>query len=180
MTEGADPGLGRGGPSLPSAWVVRFAGMVPSASEVLDIACGAGRHSRFFLGRGHPVTAVDIDLSGLAGLGGQKGLSLVQADLEKGPWPLPGRCFGAVVVVNFLWRPLFPVLIDSVEPGGVLLYDTFALGQERFGRPANPEHLLRPGELLEAVRGRLTVRAYEHGETAEPAPSIRQRLCAYR
>jgi SAM-dependent methyltransferase len=162
----------------PAAWIARFAHLVPAKSPVLDVACGQGRHSLFFLGRGHKVTAVDIDLSGMAAAAG---LELVQADLEgEGAiWPFAGRRFGAVVVVNYLWRPLFPALIEAVAPGGVLLYDTFAVGQERHGKPRNPDHLLKPGELLEAVRGRLEVRAYEFGETGEP-PMVRQSICALR
>jgi SAM-dependent methyltransferase len=167
-------------PSAPSPWVARFAALAPARRPVLDVACGAGRHSRLFLERGHPVTAVDIELGGMAHLAGRAGLELLQADLEGGPWPLPGREFGAVVVVNYLWRPLLPALVAAVEPGGVLLYDTFAVGQERLGRPRNPDHLLRPGELLEAVRGHLTVRAYECGDIDEPVRSVRQRICALR
>jgi SAM-dependent methyltransferase len=147
---------------------------------VLDVACGAGRHSRLFLERGHPVTAVDIDTSGMSDLAGRPNLTVLQADLEGAPWPLAGQMFGAVVVVNYLWRPLLPTLIASVRPGGLLLYDTFAVGQERLGRPRNPDHLLRAGELLAAVQGHLTVLAYECGEVAAPVPAVRQRICARR
>ena len=165
----------------PSPWIARYAHLALVGAPVLDVACGQGRHSLFFLERGHKVTAMDIDMSGIAALSGRAGLELVQADLEgEGrPWPFGGQQFGAVVVVNYLWRPLFPALIAAVAPGGVLLYDTFAVGQERFGRPRNPDHLLKPGELLEAVRGRLEVRAYECGEVGEP-PAVRQSLCAVR
>lgn len=164
-----------------SPWIARFAHLVPPGAPVLDVACGQGRHSLFFLERGHKVTAVDIDISGMAALSGRPDLELVQADLEGDgrSWPFSGRQFGAVVVVNYLWRPLFLDLIAAVAPGGVLLYDTFAVGQERHGRPRNPDHLLRPGELLEAVRGKLEVRAYEFGEVGEP-PMVRQSLCAVR
>ena len=168
------------GPS-PSAWIARFARLVPAGAPVLDVACGGGRHSLFFLERGHNVTAVDRDISGMAAHSGRAGLELVQADLEKpgSVWPFAGRRFGAVVVVNYLWRPLFPALIEAVAPGGVLLYDTFGVGQERHGRPRNPDHLLKPGELLDAVRGKLEVRAYECGEVGEP-PMVRQSICAVR
>ena len=182
----------------PSPWVARFAHLVALGAPVLDVACGQGRHSLFFLERGHKVTAVDIEIGAMAALSGRAGLELVQADLEGpggaaalavmsgalgapgGAWPFGGRQFGAVVVVNYLWRPLFPALIAAVAPGGVLLYDTFGVGQERFGRPRNPDHLLRPGELLEAVRGKLEVRAYECGEVGEPIAAVRQSLCAVR
>ncbi len=126
------------------------------------------------------MTAVDIDVSGLDDLGDEKRLEVVQADLEASPWPLPGRRFGAVVVTNYLWRPLFPHIIELIDAEGVLLYETFALGNEAYGRPTHPDFLLRPGELIELVRGRLQVAAYEHGYLEQPRPTIRQRICAMR
>jgi SAM-dependent methyltransferase len=165
----------------PLPWIVRFSPLVGAGAPVLDLACGAGRHTRLFLERGHPVTAVDVDVSGLADVEGRPGLEVVQADLEDGtPWPLPGRRFGAVVVTNYLWRPLFPMILEAVGPGGVLLYETFAQGNEALGRPTNPDFLLRPGELLDLVRGELPVVAYEHGRLEHPRPAIKQRLCAVR
>jgi SAM-dependent methyltransferase len=167
--------------ATPLPWIVRFAPLVQGGAPVLDLACGNGRHVRFFLGRGHPVTAVDVDVSGLANLEGRPGLEIVQADLEDGsPWPLGGRRFAAVVVTNYLWRPLFPMLPRAVGENGVLLYETFAQGNERLGPPRNPDFLLRPGELLELVRGELQVVAYEHGRFEHPRPAIKQRLCAIR
>jgi SAM-dependent methyltransferase len=158
---------------------VRFAPLVPRGRPVLDVACGAGRHARFFLGRGHPVTAVDIDTRPIAALERYPGLEVLRADLEGGePRPFSGRQFAGVVVTNYLWRPLFPHLVDALSPGGVLLYETFAAGHAAYGEPARPEFLLRPGELLDLVRGRLQVVAYEHGYVAEPRPSVRQRICA--
>jgi SAM-dependent methyltransferase len=168
-------------PDSPSTWIVRFAPLVGARAPVLDLACGRGRHTRFFLERGHPVTAVDIDVSGLDDLRGRAGLEVVRADLEEGsPWPLGDRRFGAVVVTNYLWRPLFPNIIDSVDAGGVLLYETFAVGNEVYGMPTNPDFLLRPGELIEVVHGRLQIVAYEHGCLDEPRPAIKQRLAAVR
>jgi SAM-dependent methyltransferase len=164
----------------PFPWIVRFVPLVRQGAPVLDLACGGGRHARLFLERGHPVTAVDVDLSGLADLHEHPRLELVQADLEKAPWPLPERRFGAVVVTNYLWRALFPMILDAVDAGGMLLYETFALGNEAHGRPSNPDFLLKPGELLEVVRGRLQVVAYEHGYLERPRPAIKQRLCAVR
>lgn len=170
----AAPGL-----ALPSPWVVRFAPLVPAGGAVLDLASGGGRHTRLFLARGHPVTCVDRDLGGLGALASRSGVEAITADLEDGsPWPLAGRRFAGVVVVNYLWRPLFATLLAALAPGGVLIYATFAAGNEALGRPANPDFLLRPGELLEAVRGRLTVVAYEHGRVEHPRPRIRQRICA--
>ncbi len=164
----------------PSAWVERFAALVTEGATVLDVACGAGRHARLFQARGHPVTAVDRDSSRLEPGPGAPAITVVEADLEAAPWPLGDVRFGGVVVTNYLHRPLFAALIAAVAPGGALMYETFALGNERFGKPRNPDHLLRPGELLEAVRGNLRVVAYEALEVATPRPAVVQRICAVR
>lgn len=164
----------------PSDWVCRFAGRVP-AGPVLDLACGGGRHGRLFRARGHPVTLVDRDLSGVADLAGQEGVERLEADLEDGRlFPLEGRRFAGVVVTNYLHRPLLPALVAAVAPGGALLYETFAQGQERLGRPTNPDFLLQPGELLAAMRGTLTVVAYEDRTVHRPDPARVQRICAVR
>ncbi len=177
------PNTHRQGPQEPSPWVLRFAGRVPDGGPVLDLACGGGRHTRLFLGRGHPVTAIDRDLTGIADLagapGGAPGLEALEANLEDGtPFPLAGRRFAGVVVTNYLYRPLFPALVAAVAPGGVLIYETYARGNENFGRPRNPDHLTRPGDLLEAVRGQLRVIAYEDLIDQAPKPAARQRICA--
>lgn len=165
----------------PSHWVVRFAPLVPAGGVVLDLAAGSGRHARFFLGRGHPVVALDRDASRLADLRGAARAEVIEADLEDGsPWPLAGRRFAGIVVTNYLHRPLLPVLTDSLGPGGVLIYETFAAGNERFGKPRNPDHLLEPGELIEAVRGRLRIVAFEEGAVEQPRPAVVQRLCAVK
>jgi SAM-dependent methyltransferase len=163
----------------PSPWVVRFAGLVSSGGDVLDVACGSGRHTRLFLERGHRVVAIDRDLSGLADLAGHPRLETVEADLEgEGPFPLEGRLFAGVVVANYLHRPLLPSLVAAVDADGLFVYETFAAGNERFGRPRNPDFLLRPGELLEAVRGRLRVIAYEDVVVDRPSPAAIQRVFA--
>jgi SAM-dependent methyltransferase len=163
----------------PSGWVARFAPLIAPGGAALDLACGRGRHTRFLLARGHPVVAVDRDISRLAGLGPAPGLETIEADLEDGsPWPLEGRRFAAVVVTNYLHRPLFPAIVEAVAAGGVLIFETFAAGNERFGRPSNPDYLLRPGELLDAVRGALRVVAYEDGVVETPGPAAIQRICA--
>jgi SAM-dependent methyltransferase len=162
----------------PSGWVVRWAPQVPPGAPVLDVACGAGRHARLFAARGHPVTAVDRDTAAGELLAGLAGVRFECDDLETGLWSTGGRRFGAVVVTNYLHRPLLPALLDALAPGGFLLYETFAAGNERFGRPSNPDFLLRPGELLDWVRGRLRVVAYEDLEVAEPKPAMVQRICA--
>lgn len=165
----------------PSAWIVRFAPLVPAAGAVLDLACGGGRHTRLFADRGYRVVAVDRDLGRLGDLARGPRVEAIAADLESGaPLPFRGRRFAGVVVTNYLYRPLLGALVEAVEPGGVLLYETFATGNERFGRPSNPEFLLRPGELLDAVRGRLRVIAYEDLDVEEPRPAAVQRIAARR
>ena len=162
-----------------SEWVSRFAALVPAGRPVLDVACGGGRHSLLFLERGHPVTAIDRDVGQLEVPRDTPRFTAIEADLEDGsPWPLADLRFGGVVVSNYLWRPLLPVLIAALGPAGVLIYETFALGNERLGRPRNPDHLLKPGELLDAVRGRLRVVAYEDIERPPPKPARIQRICA--
>jgi SAM-dependent methyltransferase len=166
----------------PSPWIVRFAPEISAGGAVLDIACGHGRHARLFAARGCAVTAIDINSAALSELSTQDNVTTVNVDLEDGaPFALAGRTFDGVIVANYLWRPLFPDLIGAIKPGGVLIYDTFGLGNEKFGRPRNPDHLLVPGELLEIARqAGLTVLAFEHGEVTAPAPAVRQRICAQR
>jgi SAM-dependent methyltransferase len=162
----------------PSAWVVRWLPLLPTGGSVLDVAAGGGRHTRLLADQGHPVTAVDRDTAALADLQGRAGVEVVTADLEAAPWPFVDRRFDAVVVTNYLHRPLLPTLVSSVATGGVLVYETFARGHERHGRPSNPAWLLRSGELLEAVRGELRVVAYEDVEV--PRPACLQRIVAVR
>ena len=161
-----------------SEWVVRFAPLVTPSGSVLDVACGNGRHTRFFLARGHEVVAVDIDLSKVSDLQTSAFLKLIEADIEGDPWPLPGARFDAVVVTNYLHRQLFDRFVEAVAPEGLLIYETYARGNERWGRPSNPDFLLRPGELLEVARGRLRVVAYEDVTVMEPRPAAVQRICA--
>ncbi|WP_034689856.1 bifunctional 2-polyprenyl-6-hydroxyphenol methylase/3-demethylubiquinol 3-O-methyltransferase UbiG [Acidovorax sp. MR-S7] len=159
-----------------SDWIQRWSHLVPEGGTVLDVACGAGRHMRWFSARNHPVTGVDqaqAAIEAVAPMG-----EAIQADIENGPWPLPGRRFDGVVVTNYLWRPLLPTIVESVAPGGVLLYETFSQGNETVGRPARPEFLLRPGELLHACES-LRVVAYENGFLDDPARFV-QRIAAVR
>lgn len=161
---------------MPSPWIVQWAGLVPPGAAVLDLAAGGGRHSLLFAGRGHPVTAIDRDVSALPR---QPDIEIVAADLEGGAtWPLPGRSFGGIAVTNYLHRPLLPALLDALVPGGVLLYETFMVGNERFGRPSNPDFLLTDGELLDLVRGRFSVVAYEARLVSEPRMAMVQRIAA--
>jgi SAM-dependent methyltransferase len=160
----------------PSAWVVRWAAQIPRHGRVLDLACGAGRHARYLAERGFAVDAVDRDTALFAAP--PAAVALLQADIEVTPWPYPGRTFAAIVVVNYLHRPLFPTLLESLIPGGLLIYETFALGNERFGKPSNRDFLLERGELLELVRGRLHVLGYEDVYQDTPKPAMVQRICA--
>jgi SAM-dependent methyltransferase len=174
--------MNAGHPDLaaPSAWVSRWADRVPGGGRVLDLACGSGRHARYFAARGHPVEAVDRDPAAIARLEGIAGVVTRCADLEGGPWPYDGEGFAGIVVANYLHRPLFPCLLSALKLGGILLYETFAAGNERYGRPTNPDFLLNPGELLEVVRGRLRVIAYEDLVVAAPKPACVQRICAVK
>lgn len=158
----------------PSPWVRRWTHLVPAGAPVLDVACGAGRHMRWFAARGHPVTGVDRSPEAIAAVSGVG--EAVQADIENGTWPFAGRRFGAVVVTNYLWRALLPTIVESVAPGGVLIYETFAVGNETVGKPSRPDFLLRPGELLQACAG-LRIVAYEDGFLADP-PRFVQRIAA--
>lgn len=168
--------LGAGAGLAPSPWVQRWSHLVPAGATLLDVACGGGRHVRWFAARGVQVHAVDRDAAALAAL--PASVSTCVADLEGGPWPYAGRRFDAVLVTNYLWRPLLPTLVESLAPGGVLIYETFAVGQERHGKPSNPDFLLRPGELLAAAAG-LRVLAYEDGRLEAPARCV-QRIVAWR
>ncbi len=172
-----------------SAWVRRFQPLVPAGGTVLDLAAGGGRHGRYFLGLGHPVVAVDRETAAMADLAREASAEVIEADLENGAGPfarggpLAGRTFAGIVVVNYLYRPLMDGIIAALDEGGVLIYETFARGNERFQKPRNPDHLLKSGELLALVEGRLQVVAYEHGIDETPdipgdIPGVKQRLCA--
>ncbi|WP_416763319.1 class I SAM-dependent methyltransferase [Roseateles sp. So40a] len=155
--------------SYPSHWVLRWSQAWRDREQptALDLACGSGRHLRLLAGDGVAVTGVDRDAAALAGLRNLSGrVELIEADIESGPWPLAGRVFDLVIVTNYLWRPLLPRVVEAVAPGGWLIYETFTDGQQTVGRPARPEFLLRPGELLEAVAG-LRVIGYEDGFEGE-------------
>ena len=161
----------------PSAWIVRWEALL-TAGPVLDVACGGGRHARWFASRGREVDAVDRDAAAIEALNDVSRVRALCADVENGPWPFARARYAAVVVANYLHRPLFPALLDALAPGGVLLYETFAVGNERYGKPSNPDFLLRPGELLEVVRGKLRVAAYEDLYVERPKPALIQRICA--
>ncbi len=159
-----------------SPWVERWSHLVAPGGTVLDVACGLGRHMRWFASRGHAVTGVDRSaeaIDAVSGLG-----ETVLADIENGPWPFDDRRFDAVVVTNYLWRPLFPALLASLAPGGVLVYETFTAGNETVGKPSRPDFLLRPGELLDVCRT-LRIVGFEDGFLRSPDRFV-QRVAAVR
>lgn len=151
---------------LPSPFIARFAALIPAHARVLDLAAGSGRHALLLAAHGAQVLAVDRDAAALAACAGNPRIVTRVVDLESGAWPLAGATFDAIVVTNYLHRPLLPHLRATLAPDGVLLYETFAIGNERFGRPSNPEFLLHPGELLQLAAASpdpLTVVAFEQG-----------------
>ena len=164
----------------PSAWVQRWSHLVPAGGTVLDLACGHGRHMQWFAARGHPVTGVDRSPEALATASAWG--HVIEADIENSPWPLlhdgRPRQFDAVVVTNYLWRPLLPVIAESLAVGGVLLYETFATGNETVGKPSRPDFLLQTGELPRAFAD-LRVVAYEDGFITTTTRFV-QRLAAVR
>lgn len=164
-------------PSAPaSAWVTRFVPLIRRGGRVLDLAAGSGRHTRLLLESGFAVCAVDRDISALSPLAAY-GCEVRKIDLETGGvWPL-GTGYDGIVVTNYLHRPLLPAIAQALASGGMLIYQTFALGNERFGRPRNPDFLLRPGELLDAF-SMLTIVAFEQGEVSVPRPAVIQRITA--
>lgn len=164
----------------PSPWVQRFAPQIVAGGSVLDLACGSGRHSRYLVELGFQVEALDRDEAALASLQGVQGIHTHLADVEGGPWPYYTRAFDGIVVTNYLHRPLLPLLINALDEGGVLIYETFMIGNELYGKPSNPDFLLRSGELLEIVRRRLRVVAFEQGKIESPQPAMVQRICVSR
>jgi SAM-dependent methyltransferase len=164
----------------PSEWVCRFAPLIAREGRVVDVACGRGRHARHLQQCGFSVIAIDRDSAALETLRGLDRIEPVAADMESGPWPYAPGTFDGVVVTNYLWRPLFPHLVAALREGGVLIYETFALGNENFGRPSNPDFLLRRNELLESLMPQLQVVAFEQGLVTRPKPAVVQRICAVR
>ena len=171
-----------------SPWVARWAHLVPAGGTVLDVACGLGRHGLYFFALNHPVVLVDIAQAAIDNVASRLPVNApaarcIVADIENGPWPLPKldgapEQFAAVVVTNYLWRPLLPTIMASLAPGGVLIYETFAHGNASVGKPSRPDFLLQPGELLRACAG-LRVVAYEDGFLPTPARYV-QRIAAVR
>ena len=160
----------------PSAWVVRWTASVDAGARVLDVACGSGRHARLLAARGCKVTAVDRDRSVAQALASEPNINFIEADLEAGAWPFSAAQFDAIIVTNYLHRPLFPALKNALAPGGLLIYETFAEGNAAFGKPSNPDYLLHPRELLDAFGTDMRVLAFEDGFSALPKPAMVQRI----
>ena len=163
---------------LPSAWVTRFTPLIPRSGRILDLACGSGRHLRQLADRDQPLVGVDVDLSGVNDISRNPGLELHQLDLEQPDTQLPHASYAGIIVTNSLYRPLLDSLANYLAADGILIYETFALGNEQFGRPRNPDFLLQPNELLNIFSTRLQIIGFEQGYTANPAPAIVQRMCA--
>ena len=163
-----------------SAWVQRWSHLVPEGGSVLDVACGRGRHARWFHQRGLRVVALDRSAEAIAAIGlPSERCETCVADIENGPWPFAGRQFEAVIVTNSLWRPLLPTLLASLAPGGVLIYETFAAGNETVGKPSRPDFLLQPGELLQVCQALHTV-SFEEGFEERQGQRFVQRIVAVR
>lgn len=169
---------------VPSAWVQRFAGMI-APGPVLDLACGGGRHARLLAALGHPVLAVDGNPAALASADGQDIVTmLVDLEADGAVWPFDSEQFAAIVVTNYLHRPLFPHILDSLASGGILIYETFASGNAFYGKPSSPDFLLQQGELLALLKQQsaaaMHVLAFEDGYIDVPKPAMVQRICAIK
>jgi len=164
--------------TTPDPWISAHADLVPTGSLVLDMACGSGRHSRLFLERGNHVMAVDRNVAAFDEHPEDPALSVLQYDLEADPWPFPPQFFDAIVVCNYLHRPLFTPLFASLKPPGILLYTTFMQGNEAYGRPSNPDFLLQPDELNTLLPDDAEIIEFVQGPVGEPVTAVRQSIAA--
>ena len=165
----------------PADWVIEYSKLIPLGGQVLDVACGRGRNTRFLLEKGYSVVALDKDVEGLSDLKNHPDLEIIAADLEDGrPFPVLNRQFSGIVVTNYLYRPLFGDLVSALAGGGVLIYQTFMQGNEEFGRPRNPDFLLKENELKDEFGSTLDVIAFEQGYTEKPKPAMVQKICALK
>ena len=164
----------------PNKWVECYSSLIPFGKGVLDLACGSGRHTGMLLNNGYQVTAVDIDTTLVKQNFSNKKLNIVKCDLETlSSWPFGKNSFLGIIVVNYLHRPLYSRIMESLEEGGVLIYQTFADGNSRYGKPKNPDYLLKRGE-LKTVFGGMRIISYQHGYLSYPSQSVVQRICCIK
>jgi SAM-dependent methyltransferase len=164
----------------PSPWIVKYASLIPEKGRVLDLACGNGRHAIWLAQQGYQVDAVDRDAQALSNMMGMDNIEVIVVDIEAGDWPYSDLRYDGVIVSRYLYRPLLPALAEILNPGGVLIYETFMTGNERYGKPSNPDFLLLPNELLEIYSPLLNIIDFEQGEMRTPRPVVMQRICAQK
>jgi SAM-dependent methyltransferase len=162
----------------PSSWIVKYAPLIRKSGRILDLACGSGRHAIWLTKQGYQVDALDRDAKALANMAGIDNIDVYIVDLEAGDWPDSGQRYDGIIVSRYLYRPLLSRLAELLNPGGMLIYETFMVGNERYGKPSNPDFLLLPNELLEIYSPLLSVIAFEQGEVETPRPAVTQRICA--
>ncbi len=162
----------------PSPWIVEHAACIPRAGRVLDLACGSGRHSVWLAAHGYQVDAVDRDEQAVAHMQGMHNINVKIADIETGNWPESVELYDGIIVSRYLFRPLLQKLAAMLKPDGVLIYETFMEGNERYGRPRNPDFLLQPHELSTVYAPLLKIHAFWQGEVAGEVPAVMQRICA--
>jgi len=162
----------------PSPWIVKYVPLIPKNGRVLDLACGNGRHAIWLAKQGYQVDALDRDAKALANMAGIENINISIADLETGSWSGSGQRYDGIIVSRYLYRPLLSQLAKMLKPDGILIYETFMAGNERYGKPSNPDFLLLPNELLEIYSPLLSIIAFEQGEVKTPRPAVMQRICA--
>lgn len=162
----------------PSQWVVEYTALIRKGGKVLDLACGSGRHATWLASQGYQVDAIDRDAQALVGMQGMPNINLSITDIETGNWPSIDQRYDGIVVSRYLFRPLFSTLAHILNSDGVLIYETFMLGNESYGRPSNPDYLLLPDELKSVYAPLLKIHAFEQGKVEDPVPAVTQRICA--
>jgi SAM-dependent methyltransferase len=162
----------------PSPWVVKHLPLIRKGGQVLDLACGSGRHAIWIAQQGYQVDAVDRDAQAVSSMVGIDNINVVILDLEAREWLRADQRYDGIVVSRYLYRPLLPILSEILNPGGVLIYETFMVGNERYGKPSNPDFLLLFDELLTVYSPLLSINSFEQGQEWKPKPAVMQRMCA--